>query len=120
MATQALVDADSSTANGIFDAFGADPLYRKLCASQKCFRARLTPKPWRCGLHRKPERWPWLSSKEETKFQKWQGEYQAMSANWATCELVRQIGNRDIHPEIQPIVKLHDETTRVDSKLQLA
>jgi hypothetical protein len=28
-----------------FDAFESDPLYQKLCTTQKCFRARLTPKP---------------------------------------------------------------------------
>ncbi len=26
---------------------GADPRYMKLCDEQKCYRARLTPKPWR-------------------------------------------------------------------------
>jgi hypothetical protein len=60
LATQALVDADSEMADGVFEALGADPLYRKLCQTQKCFRARLTPKPWRCGIRSKPQRWPWL------------------------------------------------------------
>ena len=27
---------------------GSDPLYRRLTLRQECFRARLTPKPWRC------------------------------------------------------------------------
>jgi hypothetical protein len=49
LATQGLVEADSDVADGVFEALGADPLYRKLCKTQKCFRARLTPKPWRCG-----------------------------------------------------------------------
>ena len=54
MAVQGLVEADSDVAEGVFEALGADPLYRKLCKAQKCFRARLTPKPWRCGLRRSP------------------------------------------------------------------
>src|SRR5579883_40361 len=48
MATHDLVPADSALAEEVFDALGADPLYQKLCRAQKCYRARLTPKPWRC------------------------------------------------------------------------
>lgn len=120
LATQGLVEANSDTANRVFEALGADPLYRKLCSSQNCFRARLTPKPWRCGLHKKPERWPWLEAKQEKRFQKWDAEYRERSANWAACEFVRQIGNPATHPEVHNIVKLHDEMTRAESKLQLA
>ncbi len=120
LATQALVDADSDVADGVFEALGADPLYRKLCHTQKCFRARLTPKPWRCGIRSKPQRWPWLDAKEEKRHQKWAAQYQSFAFNWATCELISQIGNATIHPEVQPVVKLHDDTTRVESKLPLA
>jgi hypothetical protein len=120
LATQGLVEADSATADGVFEALGADPLYRKLCKTQKCFRARLTPKPWRCGIYSKPQRWPWLDTKEEKRFQKWEQQYQSASVNWATCELVNQIGNAVVHPEVQPVVKLHDDAVRVGSKLQLA
>src|SRR2546423_6277310 len=69
LATHGLVDANSEIANRVFDAVGADPLYRKLCNTQKCFRARLTPKPWRCGISSKPARWPWLDAKQEKRFQ---------------------------------------------------
>jgi hypothetical protein len=120
LATQGLVEADSDLAEGVFEALGADPLYRKLCKTQKCFRARLTPKPWRCGIHRKPQRWPWLDAKQETRFQKWEAQYLSYSANWATCEFIRQIGNATVHPEVQPLIKLHDDATRAGSKLQLA
>jgi hypothetical protein len=120
LATHALVDADSDTAKGVFESLGADPLYRKLCETQKCFRARLTPKPWRCGLRRKPERWPWLDAGQETRFQRWEAQYQSCSTSWATCEFIRQIGNPMIHAEVQPILKLHDSKTRAESKLQLA
>jgi len=120
LATQALVAADTSETAGIFEALGADPLYRKLCQVQKCFRARLTPKPWRCGIRSKPERWPWLDARAEKNFQKWEAHYQSFNFNWATCELLRQIGNPVVHPEIQPILKLHDTATRVGTKSPLA
>ena len=120
LATHGLMEADSDATKAVFESLGADPLYRKLCETQKCFRARLTPKPWRCGLRRKPERWPWMDAKAETRFQKWEGQYQSYSANWATCELTRQIGNPTVHPDVQPIVELHDGPTRAESKLGLA
>jgi hypothetical protein len=120
LATQGLVDADSDVVSGVFESLGADPLYKSLCKSQRCFRARLTPKPWRCGVRSKPERWPWLDAKQEKRFQKWDAQYQSFSANWATCEFIGQIGNSSIHPEVQPILNLHDGSTRAESKLQLA
>jgi hypothetical protein len=120
LATHGLMDADSPMADNVFAALGADPLYQKLCKAQKCFRARLTPKPWRCGLRRKPERWPWLDAKREKQFQKWDTEYHSCSANWATCEFIRHVGNPDIHPDVQSVLKLHDGPTRAESKLQLA
>jgi hypothetical protein len=47
---------------------GADPAFVQLCRAQKCFRARLTSKPWRCRYRllagaipaREPERTPAL------------------------------------------------------------
>lgn len=120
LATHDLIEADSVATKEIFEALGTDPLYQKLCLSQKCFRARLTPKPWRCGVHSKPDRWPWPDEKREKRFQKWETLYQSYAFNWATCELVRHIGNTSVHPEIQPIVQLHDQATKAESKMKLA
>jgi hypothetical protein len=120
LATHALFDPEATASDGVFDALGADPLYRQLCKAQKCYRARLTPKPWRCGIRRKPERWPWLDARAEKNFQKWEAQYQSYSFNWATCGFIKQIGNENVHPGVQPILKIHDEMTRVESKLELA
>ena len=76
LATQGLVEAKTEIADGVFEALGADPLYRKLCQAQQCFRARLTPKPWRCGWRDKPPRWPWVDDKREQRFRKWEAKYQ--------------------------------------------
>jgi hypothetical protein len=120
LAAHALFDPETAVENGVFEALGADPLYRQLCRAQKCFRARLTPKPWRCGVQGKPERWPWLNAKAEARFRKWEESYRSESEPWATCELIRQLGTAGTHPEVQPIVAVHDEATRAGSKLQLA
>ena len=120
LATHALFDPEAAASDGVFDSLGADPLYSQLCRTQKCYRARLTPKPWRCGVRHKPERWPFPDARAEKHFQKWDAQYQSMSFNWATCALVKKIGNDTVHPGIQPILKLHDEMAKVESKLPLA
>jgi hypothetical protein len=120
LATHALFDPETAVSNGVFDALAADPLYRQLCKAQKCFRARLTPKAWRCGFHDKPERWPWLTPKAEKRFQAWESSYQNACRDWATCELVRTIGNRDVHPDVRVVIDLHDKATRAESKFALA
>ena len=48
LATNGVFTPDTPEVDAVFEALGADPLYRVLCRVQKCFRARLTPKPWRC------------------------------------------------------------------------
>jgi len=120
LATHAPFDPETVVSDGVFDALGADPLYRKLCQTQKCFRARLTPKPWRCAVGKPPTRWPFESEKAKAKFKKWEREYQSATENRATCQFIRKVGNADMHPDVQLILGVHDETARAESKLELA
>jgi len=120
LATHAPVEPDEPSTEQVFDALGADALYRRLCHTQKCFRARLTPKPWRCGSGNPPCRWPWLNAKVEAKFQAWEARYEKACRDYATCELIATQGSQQVDPRIQTILKVHDETTCADSKLDLA
>lgn len=120
LATHALFEPDVEPTQSVFNAMGADPLYRRLCQVQKCFRARLTPKPWRCGFGAPPVRWPWPDARTEGIFQKWDSRYQKVCADRATCELIAKLGSDRIHPDVQLVLKLHDETTRAESRLPLA
>ena len=74
MATHKLFDPAAGEWETVFEELGADPLYWQLCKSQKCYRARLTPKPWRCSVAEKPPRWPWLDAETEQNFKQWDGE----------------------------------------------
>lgn len=120
LATHALFEPDGEIAESVFSALGADPLYRQLCKSQKCFRARLTPKPWRCGVHDRPERWPWPDGKAEARFQKWESRYQEKCRAWATCLSLGKHGRPDLHPDVELVIGLHDDATRAASELELA
>lgn len=119
LATHKAIEPETANMEPVFEEFGADPLYRQLCKTQKCYRARLTPKPWRCSI-RQPPRWPFQDIKMEERFKKWEARYLAECEKWATCELVSVVGSQEIDEAIKPIVAVHDEVTRAESKLPLA
>lgn len=110
-------DAESEAA---MRAMGADPAYVKLCRVRSSFRARLTPKPWRIGLPKPPHRFPFESAAEEGEVADWVRRYDAASQGHATCRFVEVVGSGVVHPEIEPLVRLHDEHTRATSGLPLA
>ena len=118
LATHALFDPADGVCESVFEALGADPLYRKLCQTQKCFRARLTPKPWRCAMPNPPARWPFADFSRERAFADWDARYQSACRARATCQLVDQ-GAGQIHAELEPLIALHDEMTRAASGLAL-
>ena len=97
-----------------------DSAYAKLCGVQQSYRARLTPKPWRCGCERPPARFPFASESERVRHSGWLEEYERASAAKATCALVREVGWGRVSSEIAAVLELHDRTTRVGSDLPLA
>jgi len=120
MATHEPFASDHAMCQTSFEVFEADPLYRKLCATQKCFRARLTPKPWRCDMKKPRGRWPWGNEKTEARFRQWEAEYAKATERYATCKLLGQFGNSEFHPSLRELVELHDRATRAESNLRLA
>ena len=120
LATHQPVTPEDPATRDAFQHFGADPLYQKLCANQKCFRARLTPKPWRCGVDKPRIRWPWRDAAAEAAFHNWERSYQAAAAKHATCRLLGQFGNPTVHAELHELVEFHDQATRITTVLPLA
>lgn len=98
----------------------SDPLYIRLCQAQECFRARLTPKPWRCGAPQPPTTFPWESTKHELDYRQWERRYDQASAGYITCRLVMRLGPETIHPDVLPIVSVHDRYTCADPNGTLA
>ena len=86
----------------ILESAGADPLYVRLCKAQACFRARLTPKPWRCNSVVPPTRYPWADGAAEARFRHWEKEYeQSIRGSRTVCRLIQQIGPDSVHPEVR-------------------
>ena len=92
----------------ILRSIGSDPLYIRLCQAQACFRARLTPKPWRCGVPMRPPKYPWADAAAESQFRQWQTGYQRSIQGYSVCRLLQHFGPEPVHPEIRPILDLHD------------
>jgi len=50
----------------------------------------------------------------------WDARYRKAGDGRATCKWIATLGAQQVHPAIQPILKIHDETTRAESGLDLA
>ncbi len=120
LATQAVFGPNDDIVEQAFQALDADTLYRRLCHSQQCFRARLTPKPWRCGMAACPAKWPCQSDRETRDFQAWTDLYMRQSARFATCRFITEIGSGAVAQELAPLVAFHDKATLCDQDLPLA
>lgn len=120
LVTHDLFDPTSDAVLDTLRAVGADPLYVRLCKAQECFRARLTPKPWRCGHNVNRTAWPRESEKQQRRFDKWLAAYMSRQSQYATCRPIGTLGSAAVHPDVQTIVEVHDEITRCNEPLELA
>ena len=109
--TSHFLDPVSSETEQLFGQLGADPLYCRLCKNQASFRARLTPKPWRCRLRNPPAKWPFLSSKAEERFAAWQSRYESTQREFVTCKYLQTLGSEQVLAGIETVVSRHDDAT---------
>lgn len=100
--------------------FGSDPLYVRLCQMQQSFRARLTPKPWRCGVPVPPVTFPYETPNDVGQFREWEAKYSFASANYATCRYLATYGGVRIASQFEELVYEHDQQTKASSQLRLA
>lgn len=115
LATHAPMDPASPEVRRFFDAIDADPVYVQMCLRQRCFRARLSAKPWRVGIadHMRPRPgvWPVHPSMLQTR-ERWIATYEAAAAKAAACRFVESLGPDDIHRRLRDVVELHDRESR--------
>lgn len=118
--TNARFDASAAHSEGLLQQFGADRLYVRLCRMQECFRARLTPKPWRCGLRVPPTSFPFDTLQEESRFRAWDAAYASATARYATCRYITTFGGARVDPGFEDLIAHHDQETKAASALPLA
>ena len=99
---------------------GTDPAFMKLCASQRSFRARLTPKPWRCNFGLPPGEFPHPDESARKRYADWVTGYGGASRGYATCRFLETVGRARPSGQAQKLVELHDRLTRSGESLPLA
>ena len=92
----------------LFKELPVDRLYTRLCRSQVCFRARLTPKPWRIGLARPTARFPFSSPLKQRSFKFWLAQYVAKSRNACAARRLERIGEGSVPAAVQAVLDIHD------------
>ncbi len=120
LATDPVFKPGSPEAEKLMTQLDADPAFVRLCRAQESFRARLTPKPWRCGCERPAVRFPREHAHDEERFSEWLQRYDKACDAKATCRMVEEVGRRRVHPDVAPILSAHDRVTKATSRLPLA
>jgi hypothetical protein len=120
LVTSASFEATSPETEALLSEFDSDPLYVRLCRTQECFRARLTPKPWRCSMPNPPVKFPFEGPEDLDRSRRWEGDYNAKIASFATCRFVATIGSGSASSDFDELVQYHDQETKAVSDLRLA
>jgi hypothetical protein len=120
LCTSGLFDPTSQLVKDILTRLRADQSYKALCRIQKCFRARLTPKPWRVGtIPSVPKHLRYLNARHPD-YAQWRADYLTKIPNFATCHYQRSVGNPTAHPDALLVVNLHDQITQALTTKPLA
>jgi len=116
-----LFDPMSDDVREFFEALGSDPIYVRMCTKQHCFRARVSPKPWRVGIakHFRPGVWPVEPSRAEDR-KRWVAAYDEASRGHASCRYLESFGRGAEDPAAAEVRKLHDEVSGALTTLPIA
>ncbi|WP_035561169.1 hypothetical protein [Hymenobacter sp. IS2118] len=108
LATHAEILPSDPTSQAVFSALDADAIYVRMCQRQQCYRARLSPKPWRIGLARPAHTFPYENEQQATAQAAWETQYAAQSTAFSVCELIGSYGSGRVCPAAEEIVAIHD------------
>ena len=115
IATHRLFKPDEPAVADFFSAVQADPVYVAMCRHQKCFRARLTGKPWRMGMdaHIRPRGavWP-VAPDRMAERDAWLAAYDARVLSFAACRFDKALGPPLMSLDVAPVVQLHDSAAQ--------
>lgn len=93
--------------------FNSDYLYRHLCIKQNCYRASLTPKPYRINQKLIKVIYPDRNQQQQQILSDWIDQYNKKSSDFSTCHFIAQYGQ----VKINPVIEYYDKLTGIlDSK----
>ncbi|NOT89151.1 MAG: hypothetical protein HOP03_13330 [Lysobacter sp.] len=123
LAMHRLFDPREVEVKACFDALGVDPMYARMCFNQNCFRARISPKPWRMGLQRMrpPYSAAWRPEHAGLPARRqWIETYEREAQAYAACRFVEMLGSGASDPHADAVRELHDAFCRADQDLKIA
>lgn len=109
-------DPRSKESKNIMNDFNADYLYRWLCIKQNCYRARLTPKPYRIKQKKIKVIYPNRTNEQQEVLLDWIKEYEQRSTRYSTCRLIKQFGKI----KMNSVIEYHDKLTGIKWSNKLA
>jgi len=113
--TGRLFDPRAVSTTKLMRSLNADDLYSVLCRKQGCYRARLTPKPYRMKLRAHRVMYP-RDDTQESAFQAWLPGYHTASQSFDSCHLLCTLGVS----ASSPIIDYHDKRSGALDVLPLA
>jgi hypothetical protein len=123
LAMHRLFKPDEPEALEFFRAVGTDKTYVRMCVNQQCFRARVSPKPWRVGISQhirpRPGVWP-INPERLPERRSWIEAYEKASKGSAACQYMEIIGSGSVHRSADAVRNLHDTLSRASSGLPIA
>lgn len=123
IATHRRFDPVEPEVAAFFKAIRVDRQYARMTTLQRCFRARLTAKPWRAGVSLRfkprPGVWP-INPARAADRQQWIDAYEPLAARFAACTFLTTLGEGTADPHAEQVRELHDERSRATLDLPLA
>jgi len=123
LVTHDTFDPRGDAVRAFFKAIETDPIYARMCFNQNCFRARVSPKPWRIGIddHMKPRPGVWpLSADRMPDREQWVRRYERESEGFSSCRFIATIGSIMTCQNAVETVRWHDELSRSGSTMPIA
>ena len=112
LATHRTFDPREPEVAECFAALKVDPVYALLCHNQNCFRARVSPKPWRMGVSSPAKSalgvWPVKPERVPERL-RWISQYEAAAQEFAACRFLAELGSGLTQPAAREVQRLHDE-----------
>lgn len=104
-----------------FAAVHTDPVYVQMCTYQRCFRARVSAKPWRIGLRRLGSPlWPVTDPRRLAERTGWVDAYTVAAGAFAACRLVEELGTGVADAGVAELIATHDRLSGALGELPLA
>jgi hypothetical protein len=116
-------DPHDSEVGVCFEALGADQLYARMCLNQNCFRARVSPKPWRMGLQRlrPPYSAAWRPEHAALPERRaWIERYDREAQSYSACRYLETLGDGATDADAESVRALHDLLCQAERDLPLA